>query len=97
MPCFPYMHIQIWLTSRTASSSGFCSSEVSSFRTSFGSRSVYLLKTTCMKERGILENIELMEQTKTSLYNQLNTMCNMVMDYFLTPLDSLFVSLIEDI
>lgn len=38
--------IKLYLTSCTASSSGFCSSGVSSFRTSFGRRSVYLLKTT---------------------------------------------------
>lgn len=42
-----YIHKQHWgLTSLTASSSGLWSSGASSFRTSLGSKSVYLLKTT---------------------------------------------------
>lgn len=50
--CFPiHTHYTGWLTSWTLSSSGLCNSVASSFRTSLGSRSVYLLKTTYNKER----------------------------------------------
>lgn len=52
-----HTHHTTCFTSWTASSSGLCSSWASSFKTSFGRRSVYLLKTTCNNGRYEMLNI----------------------------------------